>query len=912
MMAGMQGEDECAADPLPLEEDPGEGFADSIAAEEDPSAAAPAPLPPLAVRVVPVSFCLQHLEHKVGRSRLVRDGIVYVPFLVMFVIFATAGRNVTEDYYIDRVLRDLALGNELQNAGSRRDGAPPREVQKGFEDVASVGDYFDWMETVLVPNLFDCGATSGVRFLTQQGLNYLVGGLRFRTLRANRRSCSPDTRIFLKAQSNETSFGGVSLGSSEEKVPELCPVIPSGDLWEPPVFKGIGQTVDCYFVTGDQVPVTYRKEDPSDSSVNPQVAVLQRDERINVVETHYSPSGSDLRDVRIAGPVAGWVHRYDAAGREQISSKRECTVDCINCLGVFDTDNEERAMRFNVSNPLIRSRTLRERDDNRLYRHYTCDQLQDLNRGGTFIIGDIGYYHCGGYVVDVPFNESCSAVQNLVDVIRGVKWLPGGAEEPAAPFVDDIQSRFASVEYFTYTAALDTWSSVKIFVEISPAGAVLPNWEFRHFKVWTEERNLAITIYDFFFFAFVVYYLAKFVYDWKQCQMRTQKLFAFLMDAEQEAVWNLLDFANLAVLVVVFALRMVWWKNSVEHHDGLRFPIEYSYPPRLDRLKDLFMSQVYANSVNNVLSFLKLLKYARLNDKLGVLTMTMSKAKDKIVGILAIFCWVVFAFSMCGQTLYGSAIWGFRNLNSTFMSLMLALLGTFPNVAKGVDGTYDDMRRENRVLTFLYYWGYFILANVLLLNFIIGILAEAFSEANSEVQDVPFHEMVANTVKTVKQTLNPVSLLAAAKLTARGTSRTALLGTTIQSMRIHQNFIEREYQGQDVDLETIAEGQVHRDKLKVFIGEEEYELLGEKYVFDLWDEIEAEYQQYIDRNPEQQQENEMRELLQAGIESAIEPRIQEICAMDYLMQELEFSVDEVCRDVLTLKAMRAQRIAPPG
>eukprot|EP01065_Artemidia_motanka_P027485 TRINITY_DN32683_c0_g1_i1.p1 TRINITY_DN32683_c0_g1~~TRINITY_DN32683_c0_g1_i1.p1 ORF type:complete len:913 (+),score=361.08 TRINITY_DN32683_c0_g1_i1:59-2740(+) len=845
------------------------------------------------VRVVPLPFCLQYLETKVSRSRLLRDCLVYLPFLVMFVIFATAGRNVEADYYVDRVLRDRVLGNELAHAGSRRDGAPYREVQKTFEQIAAVEDFYDWMEGVLVPNLWQCNSTSGVEYLKQQGQNYLVGALRFRTLRASRRSCSPDTRIFLKEQEG-------SNGRAE--VPEVCPAIPEGQLWQPPVFVGSGQVVPCFFVSGNEAVVTYRRRDPSSTATNPVIGVLPHNTRLNVVEKLYNsdPVNPALRDVRIAGPLSGWIYRYSPTG-ESVIKEDSCEVTCINCIGHFTSSSEETAMRFNVSNPLIRDVNERLLLRNRLYQHFTCDEMRSANRGGSYLIGDIAAYHCGGYVVDVPFNESCSSVQNLVDVLRGAKWLPGGAHETAAPFVDDVQSRLATAEYFTYSANFDTWSSVKVFIEVSPSGAVLPNYEFRHFKLWTEERNLSWTIYDFFFFAFVLYYLVKFVYDWKQCKLKTQKIFAFLMDAQQEAVWNLLDLANLVTLVVVFALRMVWWDECVKERSTYRFPIKYEYPPHLDWLKDLYMTQVYANSVNNVLSFLKLLKYAQLNDKLGVLTLTMSKAKDKIVGILLIFCWVVFAFSMCGETLYGSAIWGFRNLNSTYMSLMLALLGSFPTVAKGVPGEYDDMRRENRVLTFMFYWGYFILANVLLLNFIIGILAEAFSEANSEVRDVPFPEQVAKAMKSLRHSVSPGNLVALVRHSLRRRSRTAILSFTISNMQSHYEFLEREFQGQNIELSEIEEAQIHREKLKTFMGAEDYELLGPIYFDRLWDEVEEEYQAFIDNDPELEAQTEMKELLSSGITAAIDPRIQDICAMDGQMQELEMSVEEIIKDIFALR-----------
>eukprot|EP00755_Sulcionema_specki_P030676 Sspe_Gene.18636::Locus_6722_Transcript_1_1_Confidence_1.000_Length_2842::g.18636::m.18636 len=802
---------------------------------------------------VPLTFCLQHVGNKVRRSTLISEMLVYIPFLIMFMVFVMQGRSITEDYYVGRVLRDRVMGNEIPYMGG--EGARVnREVKKTFEDIAFVDDWYDWVSGVLVPNLWDCQIRSPVQFPTQQGLNYLLGAIRFRTLRAGRASCSPESQIFQR---------------KGEPVPPVCPNPPEEELWVPPVFNAIGTPKSCWRVAAaDGARISM--EQPNGQNEGRLVAVLPEG-----TEVHVAEQGNLY--VRLAGPVAGWSRITNSSTAQPILQSYNCTVNCINCLGSFGSSTEETSMRYNVTNPLVSANT-RHLEENKLYRWKSCSETS----GGTYIIGDADVYHCGGYVVDIPFNIACTQVQNIVSVMRGDKAM--GSNEPSAPFADSIQSRFVSAEYFTYTPHSDTFHSVKLFIEILPSGAVLPQFQFRAFKMWTEARFLGSTIYDFFFFVFVLYYLLKFFLDWRATAVKTGRKLAFFLG--DGGVWALLEFANIVTLITVMGLRWAWWDVS-KKTDGSQFPLRPTYPPDLDRLKDLYMSQIYANSFNTVLSFLKILKYCQLSDKLNILTITMGKSKDKIVGVLLLFAWIVLAFAITGHTLFGGAMWGFRNLNAAYSTLLRMLLGDFD---------YEALRKENRFLAGVYFWSYCVLALFLLLNFIIAIICEAFSEATGEVSAVPFHVSVQRFLKSMQRTLNPINLVNLCKLTLKRQSRSQLLEQAFVNMENHRLFLEHETRGEDLDSTEL--GMVQREKLRTFFGQEQYEMLGEKYMDDLWKEIVEDYEHEVSHNPEEMAKRETTELLEAGINAALQPRISDIQGMPASMAELEESVEDIIHTII--------------
>ena len=802
---------------------------------------------------IPIGYVLGFLQVKVGKHKLVREMMLFIPFLVMFIIFATQGREVTNDYYIGRVLRDRAMGNEIMTEGDR-DNRMLREVTRTFEDIVLVTDFFDWLQTVLIPNLWICSNEEIIKvpFPTQQGLNYLLGSLRIRTLRANRKSCSPDSHLFAK---------------KGQEPPPLCPDITGGQLWEPPVLDAVGTKKRCYRVVAPQ-GVTVRASIETTSAF---VQHLTLEERVNVVGV--TPNG---KFGQIAGPVAGWVPMMNLTTNNTNIGYSECEVSCINCLGSFTSSEEETAMLFNVSNPLIPV-DHRTKSEFRLYNWKSCKHTS----GGTYIAGDMDIYHCGGYSVDIPFNTSCGRVQEVIDVLRGDGWIQG-QNEPKAPFLDTTQSRFASVEYFTYTPMSNAFVSVKLFIEIGPSGVVLPRFQFRTFKMWTNHSDLSATVYDFFFFAFVLALFVLFILEWKASWQKTGRKFAFLVD--EGAVWHFLEFANLVTLIVVFALRLAWWDTSTRTK-GSTFPVS-AYPPDLDFLKDLYMTQIYANSFNIVLSFIKILKYCQLSQKLNILTATMDKAKDKVVGVLLLFVWCVFTYAMAGNSLFGGALFGFRNLNSSYSTLMRMLLGDFD---------YEALRRENRILAGFFFWTYVTLCLFLLLNFIIAIIGGAFSEAVSEVVGVPFHVSVERFKRSLIETLKPANLIAGIKLMLKRKSRGHLVEKALNNMETYYTHIRQELDG-DGDDELVS-----KQKLKAFMGVEVYALLGDQYINTLWSELEDDYDFNTANDPDEIDMLETGDLVEAGVAAAIGPCLEGVCQMPTQLYELEEKVDDVCQMILKAK-----------
>ena len=94
-------------------------------------------------------------------------------------------------------------------------------------------------------------------------------------------------------------------------------------------------------------------------------------------------------------------------------------------------------------------------------------------------------------------------------------------------------------------------------------------------------------------------------------------------------------FINLATFIAVAALRIWWVLQSPEAN--FRIPYEGGYPGAMEQILYSFSLQGYLNALNTVITFIKCLKFVRLNDNLNLLTKTLEICQQNIIGVLILF-----------------------------------------------------------------------------------------------------------------------------------------------------------------------------------------------------------------------------------------------------------------------------------
>jgi hypothetical protein len=187
---------------------------------------------------LPLRFVIDKLEHGVDSSELYRDLIVFVPFLVLFIFFFLAGRDIEANFYVLQGLRDRLFMGEFTSVDVQLDTYRQQvlagerlwiEMDKNYAGIGNGGDWADWFNVVVIPTLFDCqNPDTSYSFNAPTGQNYGLGALRVRTQRVRSDSCDVRTELY---PDNATLLQRTCYGASSQDLEET--VSPRCNLTNP-------------------------------------------------------------------------------------------------------------------------------------------------------------------------------------------------------------------------------------------------------------------------------------------------------------------------------------------------------------------------------------------------------------------------------------------------------------------------------------------------------------------------------------------------------------------------------------------------------------------------------------------------------------------------------------------------------
>jgi hypothetical protein len=389
----------------------------------------------------------------------------------------------------------------------------------------------------------------------------------------------------------------------------------------------------------------------------------------------------------------------------------------------------------------------------------------------------------GGFVADIPgslpFAEADARINALFN--NG--------------FIDDVQTRFLIIEFFHYNPDLNLFGNNKLIAEVMPGGAFFMRTTHRPFRVHDAASSVGALVFEGFFFAFILYWFVSLFSDAVRHYRLYGNLFNYIFD-----VWVLMDAVNTIMFIVAFGLRWQWFSDSTKL--SVRRPFDLTtYPAELDTLSDAYIMQININACNTILTFLKVLKYVQLNDKLNILTRTLALSQDNIIGVLGLFVYIVFGFAMVGYVLYGENVFGFRTVDASYNTLMRMLIG---------DMDYVELSNEQRGATLLFFWSFMVLAQYLLLNFLIAVLGDAFHEAVQDRLPIPMDDAILRAARKVMQAFSIKSLRITFILLYHRRSRTLLTAAHAKFFRERRELLLTEEARRAHDYDELEHSYVSR------------------------------------------------------------------------------------------------------
>eukprot|EP01062_Namystynia_karyoxenos_P070432 TRINITY_DN6580_c1_g2_i1.p1 TRINITY_DN6580_c1_g2~~TRINITY_DN6580_c1_g2_i1.p1 ORF type:complete len:1593 (+),score=622.76 TRINITY_DN6580_c1_g2_i1:147-4781(+) len=677
---------------------------------------------------ISIVFVISQLDEMLLQKSLTRDLCLYVPFLVLFLLFFYLGRETEKAFYIAQSYEDLLMGNEFpadhpftMYAGSGYRWPPNEEGQaagwrqgpmwdKVYGNLDASGDWHDWFEGVGVPYLW--GRTNPWRPSSDKGTvlpigtgsNILVGSMRIRVYRMPNDSCSVNSDVVPGA------------GDIDRMDYDARPNMQCGR----PGYSTLRTPVPIYDVENNpELMVTWSEAYNAKTEYACQKACNSKAE---CTASHFrtvEPLTCNVYNTT-CNPVA---LTPNITGRTEFLLRvkdQDRPLYPATCFAEFSEVEADTVASF-----------LGPIDDPKRFRYQPCDQII-----GRTIDGKVRdtVYPCGGYIYDIPFNISYDDAMEEAFKLRG---LPNYTKHPnasAVPVLDDgIATRFIVAEFFQYTTSLNYFTAVKLYTEVSAGGSWVPSFQLRNFRLWTVPYDVPKTCFDVFFMILVFLYIGKFFRDWRTYARDTRNIgkggAGPTLDYICQA-WNLLELINLLIFIVVFGFKIAWYTSSSK----LQFKnTGFGFNEDLDYIMWLFVSSLYINSFNGIFCFMKILKYVRLNDRFNILSRTVEGAMQNLVGILVIFIIILFAYSVTGNTLFGNGVEEYRSLSVAFSTNLRLLLGDFD---------YEELREENLIMAGFFFWTFVILGLFLLLNFIIAVISEAFDQEMQKTKAPPLEEMV--------------------------------------------------------------------------------------------------------------------------------------------------------------------------
>ncbi|KAJ4458263.1 putative polycystic kidney disease 2 [Paratrimastix pyriformis] len=336
---------------------------------------------------------------------------------------------------------------------------------------------------------------------------------------------------------------------------------------------------------------------------------------------------------------------------------------------------------------------------------YTWSSTATTGERGS--IGSLSSYSGSGYVVDLPMNDS--QAQGLIDTLMADQWL-------------DRATRAIYVNFAIFNVNLNMFVSAQLLVEFGQTGYVTSRGSFRGLSLsrYATGGEIALGVFEIIFCLFVAYYIVQEGIEWFGI-FRNERLeghgvlraaLFYFTDP-----WNLLDCVNLALFVVLIVLRIEFLVNPARASFNASHT---SYVP-LEPIAYAFYQEVNVASFTVMLTFLKIFKFLRINNRLNLIWKTLTYALADLVAFLVMFAIIFLGFSVWGFLLYGRELSRFSLFGTAMVSCLQMAIG---------QADYDSMVQVNRYITPVYFFSYVILINFTLINMFLAILNDSFAQAS--------------------------------------------------------------------------------------------------------------------------------------------------------------------------------------
>lgn len=380
---------------------------------------------------------------------------------------------------------------------------------------------------------------------------------------------------------------------------------------------------------------------------------------------------------------------------------------------------------------------------------YNCSYAKEIRNGlycrEFYNVNDVpyGFFHRklegypDGFFVWFDINLSGEGAEQYLNYVKDGLFLDG-------------RTQTVRTQVVTYNPLLQLFGNVEVEFEIGEGGLIhvshaTTTLDVELFSTSGDKGRLALEI---IFGISLLFGIINEAMDLIRAKRKFGKYSAYF-----ESLWNYIDVLNIALLVVGY---LTWWTYAAM---ASAFDVELRYdvyrdldaPARMLRLdgtgKKLDnLVKMYAdmNSLSTTIAFyyavsglniilylLRVLKLMHFQPRLGVVTRTLIRAASDLFHFFILFFVIFFGYAGLGHLVFGNTIESFATMQDSIMTCFEFLLGEI--------GVKEDLKQLSGKWSYaagvLFFWTYALLVFMILLNFVLAIIVDAYSEIKEESKE---------------------------------------------------------------------------------------------------------------------------------------------------------------------------------
>ncbi|XP_065660232.1 uncharacterized protein LOC100197328 isoform X2 [Hydra vulgaris] len=374
----------------------------------------------------------------------------------------------------------------------------------------------------------------------------------------------------------------------------------------------------------------------------------------------------------------------------------------LNCLSPYNpTVEETRDFDFNWTLPIQYKSAINP--STMPWRYQTWNKLD-----GYPYAADLDTYYGGGYVIEI-FPKWRN--QDILDEAKRLRWI-------------DRQTRALIIEFALFNPATNYFNMVTMVLEFPASGGAIPNFSVLTFKLYASTKGTGVAMLG----SQILFILMMLVFSIRECRFLYRTGWRYFLE-----FWNLVEVA--LILLSVVAVGFFFFKDHLAKVLLQRMPakkpqsfINFQFASYWD------LTYVYIVSLIVFFVTLKFIKLLRFNRRVSMLSSTLKAAWYPLSMFGIIFFIILCSVVSSSSIVFGMLLDGYQTYFKTIASIISLLLGKF---------SYSQFEKANSVLGPIFFFGFNVMVNWIIMNMFISILNDVFAvvRANLEYQDNDY-EMV--------------------------------------------------------------------------------------------------------------------------------------------------------------------------